>query len=475
MERKIDKPKVFISYAWGEEAYNEKVISFATDLKNDGVDVMLDRWSLKEGFDTVSFMEKSVTDPEITNVLILLDPIYTEKADNRNGGVGTETQILSPEVYKKIEQEKIIPIVFERDENGDICKPLYLESRLHFDLTKEESYDDEYKRLVRRLYGIDTIKEPELGKPPAWLETSSSITLKSRISVDFFKNCSDSEKKRIKLKEVYGKIGEDIESFEYDNGKSKIENYENILPIRNDFLFHLNSSEYVTGGYKIVIEELERCANQTPESPFDIYPLQSTLIQELFIYVVAFYLKHNNNDALRYILNKTYFIKKSGYNEEDDSYNSFYRPDKKLNIEMCERDDKKYYSGTAEFWINNLDINTCNKQEFVFADLFCYTSSYMIRNYKNNWKWFPITYVYCKTDFQSKMRDYSLKLKSKEYLEKAAYVMGYSSIEDFKIRFSEVENAFKKGEFKEYRYGDSFYEAESFWKWMSSKDLGTRN
>ena len=46
------------------------VVSFATELKNDGVDVVLDKWQLKEGYDTYAFMEKSATDSSITNVTI---------------------------------------------------------------------------------------------------------------------------------------------------------------------------------------------------------------------------------------------------------------------------------------------------------------------------------------------------------------------------------------------------------------------
>lgn len=48
-------------------------------------------------------MEKSVLDESITNVLILIDPTYAKKANERAGGVGTETQIISAEVYNKVE------------------------------------------------------------------------------------------------------------------------------------------------------------------------------------------------------------------------------------------------------------------------------------------------------------------------------------------------------------------------------------
>jgi hypothetical protein len=64
--------------------------------------VILDKWDLREGHDAVAFMEKMVTDPEINKVLIIADQIYADKADGRSGGVGTETQIISKEVYEKL-------------------------------------------------------------------------------------------------------------------------------------------------------------------------------------------------------------------------------------------------------------------------------------------------------------------------------------------------------------------------------------
>ncbi len=149
-KKKIENPKVFISYAWGTKQYQEKVLAFATQLMIDGVDVVLDKWDLSEGNETYAFMEKCATDPSITNVLMIIDPLYTSKADSHAGGVGTETQIISAKVYQEVNQDKFIPIVFERNEAGQICKPLYLQGRLHFDLSLDEKYDEEYFRLVKK-------------------------------------------------------------------------------------------------------------------------------------------------------------------------------------------------------------------------------------------------------------------------------------------------------------------------------------
>ena len=77
----------------------------------DGVEVILDVWDLEEGNDTHAFMEQCINEPTITNVLILLDPIYAKKANAHIGGVGTETQIISAKVYREVEQDKFIPII----------------------------------------------------------------------------------------------------------------------------------------------------------------------------------------------------------------------------------------------------------------------------------------------------------------------------------------------------------------------------
>ena len=153
MKRKIENPKVFISYAWADKDYQDLVLSFASQLVHDGIDVIFDKWDLSEGNDTYAFMEKCATDPSVTNVLMLLDPVYAIKADEHSGGVGTETQIISAKLYNEVNQDKFIPVVMKRDEEGQVCKPTYLQGRLHFDLSVPEKYDETYQRLVKTLYG----------------------------------------------------------------------------------------------------------------------------------------------------------------------------------------------------------------------------------------------------------------------------------------------------------------------------------
>ena len=83
-------PKLFISYSWTTPDYEAWVLQFATGLRNSGIDVILDKWDLKEGQDSYTFMEQMVADPEIKNILLVCDKEYFTRANNRSGGVGAK-------------------------------------------------------------------------------------------------------------------------------------------------------------------------------------------------------------------------------------------------------------------------------------------------------------------------------------------------------------------------------------------------
>ena len=113
-------------------------------------------------------MEQCVTDPQIDKVLILSNKLYAEKADKREGGVGDETTIISPEVYGNAEQQKFIPIVMERDENGKECLPAYLKTLKYRDLSGD-NFEEEYEAVLRIIFDEPIHRKPELGSKPDWL------------------------------------------------------------------------------------------------------------------------------------------------------------------------------------------------------------------------------------------------------------------------------------------------------------------
>jgi SEFIR domain len=81
-------PKAFISYSWSSQKHAEWVLQLARELVENGVNVVLDKWSLKEGHDAIEFMEKMVADADIKKVIVVLDQVYATKADSRTGALG---------------------------------------------------------------------------------------------------------------------------------------------------------------------------------------------------------------------------------------------------------------------------------------------------------------------------------------------------------------------------------------------------
>ena len=473
----IEHPKVFISYAWGSEEYQAKVLSFATDLVNDGIDVQFDKWSLKEGNDTYAFMEQSVADESITNVLILLDEQYEMKANSRSGGVGTETQIISPEIYNKAKQEKFIPVLFERGTNGEVHKPAYLKGLLHFDLSISDQYDDEYQRLVKRLYGIEVYQKPELGNKPSWLDTTSAVNTKTRSTYSVLKtNLPDriqiehfiSFLSQMKEKIIRFMIDENLSGVDLDK---YISAYANTRTIRDEFLQLMKYVSYIKDGEQYVCNMFEETRNILNRENGLLKEIKLTLLHELFIYTIAIYYKNHNYGGLSYTLGKTYFI--DDYSENHaNNFNIFYFNNQNMNNAVSKRDNKKYYSGTAQFWIENINTEACSKNEFVFADLLCFNYAVFGKDYHHDWYWFPITYVYGGHE-NTMMRTFAIKLKSLECLSKASQIFGYNDVQALSAKIAEIEEKNKTGKLREYRYSNAFESAPILCYYIKSIDLGT--
>ena len=171
-------PKVFISYSWTNKEYMNRVLNLAIRLRAAGVDVILDQWDLRPGYDMYAFMEQSIHDAD--KVLILCDKGYAEKADNRSGGVGAETMIITPDVYGKYKQEKFIPVIMETPK----AVPSYLKSRYAVFYTKDGV--EEYQALCQAIFGVFGVKKPPMGKIPIeWLTGDSSThkSLSSNVTV----------------------------------------------------------------------------------------------------------------------------------------------------------------------------------------------------------------------------------------------------------------------------------------------------
>jgi hypothetical protein len=166
-------PKCFVSYAWSSPDHVNWVIQLASDLRSNGVDVQLDKWHLREGHDAHAFMESMVSDPEVKKVIVVCDRAYAEKADQRTGGVGIESQIMSPEIYGSVQQDKFVAVVREKDENGRAFLPIFFQTRIFIDISNDAQYADGFDQLIRWCFDKPLLVPPEIGQPPSFSQQTN--------------------------------------------------------------------------------------------------------------------------------------------------------------------------------------------------------------------------------------------------------------------------------------------------------------
>ena len=475
---KIDKPKVFISYAWGTEKYRQKVLDFAKALKSDGVEVVIDLWSVVGGNDLYNYMEQSVKNGTITNVLILLDPNYAEKADKKEGGVGTETQIISPEVYGDALQDKFIPIIFERDGNGNICKPVFVKSLYYYDLSREETYDTEYKKLLKHLYGRKIYVEPELGSMPAWIDEEIEITSKKHSAFDFLKENNIPSIKIEKFRKYLGDISEKILVYGATPSLPKepekyIAAYDTSKLIRSEYLNLIDYHHYIENGAELIGDFFEDTRNRLDDINTDGKEFACTFLHELFIYTVAIFIKQKDYAAAGYLLGRTYFITR--YEPRGCGYEMFYSYSYHSQMDQAikTRDKKNYYSGTAVHWINNIDTSFCSKKEFILADEICSNYSIYGNDYIGRHPWFPITYIF-DDEFNSVLKDIACRLLSREKLSQVLVLFNHETIETFTKKFFEVDMRIHGGDLEYYGYNDAFSNVPLLGRYIKIEEIGTK-
>lgn len=266
MTASLDTPKVFISYSWKPFSDKQKTISLAERLTTDGVNVIIDEWDLSEGQDKYQFMEQMVNNPVVHRVLLICNKDYSEKANLKKGGVGIESLIISDEIYSKAEQKKFIPIIFERDANGEAFVPTFVKTRMYIDLSNDSIFEEEYEKLLRNIYDKPLSRRPPIGKIPTFLQNDEPIYLPTAHMVSTIKNALINDKKNtpIYIQDYLVTFVVSLSSFAIDDKELNQENFDDIILkkieelkiLRDDFINFLEV--YLSNS--LIIEE-ERLHN----------------------------------------------------------------------------------------------------------------------------------------------------------------------------------------------------------------------
>lgn len=403
----LKQKKIFISYAWTSQQYVDYVLDIATRLASDHVHVVLDQWDLKPGHDKNHFMELSVKDPTIDKVLMLIDKKYTERADAREGGVGTESIIISQKVYSDVGNEKFIPVITEMDEHGQPYLPIFLESRIYVNFASENSFEEEYEKLVRLIYDAPARVRPQLGRVPSYLTENKVNTFKTGFFIKSAKSQLEKKPDSVNrlLNEFFEIFEEELWSFEMseinDSSKSygqliseRLHEYQDLKRNFIDFISIISSTEYdIDESYIVSFFEKFHCylkpKDENIRSHYDKhYEIFKIIFPELFIYSLTSCIRNNNYKLAGELLYATYVFdcKLSSREEGDKSFCGII-----AFADIYKNTYQQLLAPVGSYYMDN--IYKYSKEEFVTADVICHISCFLLQRKRSYYDWYPYSNV----------------------------------------------------------------------------------
>jgi len=449
-------PKLFLSYSWSSLEHEEFVIKLATDLVESGVDVKLDKWDLKPGQDAYKFMEQMVTDSDIKKVAIISDKIYAEKADGRLGGVGTETQIISKEVYNQTNQEKFVAVVTEKDEQGKLCLPTYFKSRIYIDLSDESTYAENYQRLLFWIFDEPLYVKPEIGKPPEFLSKNAAIQLGTNSqfirALDALKNHRPYALSA--LKEYLTLFSENLERFRISDSRQQdfdeevIKNIESFLPYRDEYIQFLHvllnqDAEDYREALHYFFEQLIQYFGDTRSSKLyhgkDIDNLKF-IIHELFLYTIAIALKKEAFSYLETLLTEDYYFPfESKFSKEGSRMSHFgiIRPRLESLATRNHRLNLRLVDLHSELLKERCKSSGLKFQYLMEADFVLFLNSELSEHIT----WWPYTLIYLEHQYHP--FEIFARSESKRYFERVKGFLNINDLNNLKILFDAYQSGAK--------------------------------
>lgn len=473
-------PKVFISYSWSSQTHQELVREWAERLTGDGVDVVLDLYDLKEGHDKYVFMERMVTDPEVTHVLVVCDKTYSEKADARKAGVGTESQIISKEVYEKVEQSKFIPIVCEFADDQNPFLPTFLKSRIWINFSSPESVNENWERLIRLLFGKPLHEKPKLGKPPAYVTDDSAVpSSPARSKYGALRQALLQSKKGIRLyrRDFLQACIEYADSLrvrdrpEVDNlGKKILEDCGKLVHVRDHIVdwVLLESEAFPSDEFSESLIELLEQLRELKSRPAELnqwndawFEAHRYFVFETFLYIVAALLKTHSYNELHHIFTSHYILPSTeGHGElRFDRFDGFLTSSEILNAVLAP-EGRRLYSPAAELVKRQAQRSDISFEEIVQAELLVLMAAFITPEVH----WYPQTLHYAS---YGKEFPFFIRASQQKNFKKLAVITGIESAEALRIAVKEGHERHGVDRWHEFHF------ERSFWKAMNMDNLDT--
>jgi SEFIR domain len=162
--------KVFVTYAWGKELHNTRVISFTNLLRVSGFDANLDT-SVTQSSTTTHFpsmMDTYLRDSD--KVVVILSPEYKKKAEDGHGGVGAEYLSILAELHGG-SSDKYILASFRKVTTSEIASivPSGFKGYEILDLYKDQS--NKFNTLFSKLSGRPVVEISSIASKTIDVET----------------------------------------------------------------------------------------------------------------------------------------------------------------------------------------------------------------------------------------------------------------------------------------------------------------
>lgn len=459
MKNHIDTPKVFISYSWSSPEHEQWVLELAEKLMSDGVHMILDKWDLKEGHDKYAFMEKMVTDPDVKKVLIICDTEYQKKADSRKGGVGAESQIVSYEIYNKVNQEKFIPIVAEVDEKGEPFLPIYLKSRIYIDLSSDVSFYSEYEKLLRNIFDRPLLLKPPLGKPPQHLFEDVPHVLITQHKLSAFKDSIIKGSKHANIigDEYLEELLTAFEDFRIDSSDESevpfddktVDSITKFMPYRNEFVEYIKilclyskENDYwekIFSFFERSISLMYPPAGVTTwqDRWFDNYRF---ILLELFIYLISLLIKYKRYDEIDLLLDEHYYYS-TNLGRGSTSYAVFGHPIDTLDHARNKRLQLRRVSVSGELMKERSNLKEIPLNDIAQTDVILLLRSVLPDNPPDDGSWFPVTLPYASRGAENCL-DIFYKAESKRHFETVKRLLKIKDKNDLVTRFKRADERY---------------------------------
>ena len=477
----IRDPKVFISYSWTTQQHQDRVQAWADRLLGDGIEVIIDIYDLEDGQDTNAFMEKMVTDPGVTNVLVFSDKGYSKKADDRSKGVGIESQLISREVYDKVEQTKFIPIVCEFREDGTAWLPAFFRSRRWLDFSSPEKANNNWERLVRSLYGKPLYEKPKLGEPPTYLKATATPPSPARYKYERFRQSLLDAKPSLHVNRreflvaclSYADELRVRERPDVDNlGQKVLEDFRKLIPVRDHIIdwVLLESETAPSESFCASLFELLEKLVELRARPQEIsrwndawFEAHRLFAYELFLYVIASLLKARAFKVLGKLFSRSFLLPPAARDRHRQfmNFDGFFVRSITLNSVFAS-EGNRYICPAAELARREANREDIPFLELIQADLL----TLLMSSIKQGTRWYPQLMLYAEyeADFP-----FFVRASRHEDFMNLAIITGISDADELRRQAME---GFERLGVETWADFESFF-GNNFWTRMNMDGLNT--